>query len=275
MQKMARTVLPFKLAATEESMTAQSGLVLLGEFAQGAGLHRWLEREMPKPGSGHAYTATEHVLPLILMLTGGGRSLEDLRMVHGDSALRRLLHLDRLPSSDAAGDWLRRAGESKGLAGLDRVNQRVVERRLRKFGRTAHTLDIDATQIIAEKRSTEWTYKGERGYMPMVGHLAEAGVVIHDDFRAGNVAPALQAASQRQSRLHQSLRGAATERPSPRGDPRGFCQLSGRSLQLLRRDRQDFRHRRQAGCPDPGGYRRDSRIRLDPLCGLCRGGDRA
>lgn len=66
MQKMARTVLPFKLAATEESMTAQSGLVLLGEFAQGAGLHRWLEREMPKPGSGHAYTATEHVLPLIL-----------------------------------------------------------------------------------------------------------------------------------------------------------------------------------------------------------------
>ena len=61
------------------------------------------------------------------------------------------------------------------LAGLDRVNQRVVERRLRKFGRTAHTLDIDATQIIAEKRSTEWTYKGERGYMPMVGHLAEAG----------------------------------------------------------------------------------------------------
>ena len=65
MRKMARTVLPFKLAATEESMTAQSGLVLLGEFAQGAGLHRWLEREMPKPGSGHAYTATEHVLPLI------------------------------------------------------------------------------------------------------------------------------------------------------------------------------------------------------------------
>jgi len=26
--------------------------------------------------------------------------------------------------------------------------------------------------------------------MPMVGHLAEAEVVIHDDFPAGNVAPA-------------------------------------------------------------------------------------
>ncbi|MBN6745118.1 hypothetical protein RU820_06335 [Acidithiobacillus ferrooxidans] len=32
MKKMARTVLPFKLAATEEPMTAQSGLVLHGEF---------------------------------------------------------------------------------------------------------------------------------------------------------------------------------------------------------------------------------------------------
>ncbi|MDA8113697.1 MAG: hypothetical protein M0Z43_03080 [Acidithiobacillus sp.] len=66
-------------------------------------------------------------------------------MMHGDSALRRLLHLDCLPGRDAAGDWLRWVGESKGLTGLDRVNPRVVERRLRKFGRTAHTLDMDAT----------------------------------------------------------------------------------------------------------------------------------
>lgn len=101
-----------------------------------------------------------------------------------------MLNLDRLSSTDATGDWLRWTGDGEGLASLDRVNQRVVERWLRKFSRKAHTLDIDATQIIAEKRSTEWTYKGERGYMPMMGHLAEAGVVIHDDFRVGNVAPA-------------------------------------------------------------------------------------
>ncbi len=35
MTKMARTVLSFKLGATEEPMTAQSGLVLHGEFIQG------------------------------------------------------------------------------------------------------------------------------------------------------------------------------------------------------------------------------------------------
>jgi hypothetical protein len=190
MQKVAQTVLPFKVVATEESMTAHSGLLLFGEFALGQGLARWCEQEMPRPGSGHAYSAFHHAFSLLLMLTGGGHALEDLRMIHRDPVLRRLLPLARVPSTDATGDWLRRVGTGEGLAGLGRVNQRVVARRLRKMGRRAHTLDIDATQIVAEKRATEWTYKGERGYMPMVGHLAEAGVVIHDEFRAGNVAPA-------------------------------------------------------------------------------------
>ena len=55
--KMTRTMRPFKRSATEEPMTAQSGLVLHGEFPRGLGFHRWLEQEMPKPGSkrGYAY----------------------------------------------------------------------------------------------------------------------------------------------------------------------------------------------------------------------------
>lgn len=75
MTKMARTVLLFKLAATEAPMTAQSGLVLYGELIQGVGFHRWLEQEMPKPGSQRGYGAVQHVLPFIWMLTGGGRAL--------------------------------------------------------------------------------------------------------------------------------------------------------------------------------------------------------
>ncbi len=34
------------------------------------------------------------------------------------------------------------------------------------------------------------TYKGKQGYMLIIGHLAEAGVVIHEEFREGNIAPA-------------------------------------------------------------------------------------
>jgi len=48
------------------------------------------------------------------------------------------------------------------------------------------TLDIDATEIIANKADAKWTYKKNKGYMPMVGHIAETGQVVACDFREGN-----------------------------------------------------------------------------------------
>lgn len=192
MGTLAQTVLPFKLEATEEMLTANAGLALFGEFMRGLGLHRWLAQEMPKPGSGRGYQAETYVPPLALMLAGGGRSLEDLRTLKNDVALATLLKQETLPSTDAVGDWLRRTGTGPGLAGLDRVNQRTVATRLRQTDITRHTLDCDASQIVAEKETAQFTYKGEQGYMPMIGHLAEASVIIHEEFREGNIAPATQ-----------------------------------------------------------------------------------
>ena len=158
-------------------------------------------------------------------------------MIHQDTGLRSLLQLDTLPSTDAAGDWLRRTGEGEGLAGLDRVNRRVVAQRLRKVGHSAHTLDIDATQIIAEKRDAAWTYKGERGYMPMVGHLAEAGVVIHDDFRTGNVAPAsanLDFVKACEARLPKGHRLAAirADSASYQAEIFNYCTATGKTFAI-------------------------------------------
>src|SRR5699024_2710756 len=151
---------------------------------------RWLGEDMPKPGSGRGYPAHAYVEPLVLMLNGGGRSLEDLRMLAHDTALARVLNRTMLPSTDAVGDWLRRMGNGRGLTGLHAINERLVATHLGLSQRTEHTLDGDASQIVAEKHDAAFTYKGEQGYMPMIGHLAEAGIVIHDEFRAGNIAPA-------------------------------------------------------------------------------------
>ncbi|MBK8385560.1 MAG: transposase [Candidatus Accumulibacter sp.] len=192
MRKLAQTVLPFKVEATEEQLTANAGLALFGEFIRGLGLSRWLATEMPKPGSARGYAANAFVTPLVLMLTGGGRSLEDLRTLKNDTALNQVLKQDVLPSTDAMGDWLRRTGTRTGLDGLGRINRRAVATRIRQIGIQAHTLDGDASQIVAEKEAAHVTYKGEQGDMPMIGHLAEAGVVIHDEFREGNIAPATQ-----------------------------------------------------------------------------------
>ncbi len=190
MTKLAQKVLGFNLEATQEALTGHAGLGLFGEFLHGLQLPQWLKRCMPRPGSGRGYTADAYVMPLVMMLTGGGRSLEDLRMLEGDTALARLLGRETFPSTDAVGDWLRRTGAGDGLDGLRQLNQYIVAERLEQSERSEHTLDCDAGQIVAEKQAAAFTYKGEQGYMPMIGHLAEVGLVIGDEFRESNVAPA-------------------------------------------------------------------------------------
>ena len=185
-----QTVLPFKLEKTKDLITAHAGLALLGEFAVGLGLLEMLNKALPQPGSGAGYRPSEHVFPILLMLNGGGRSLEDLREIRDDLGLREVLPLRRMPSSDTTGDWLRRSGVNGSLEGLARTNRRALKRGLKRDGINGYTLDIDATGIQAEKESARMTYKGFTGYMPMVGHLAENGLILGDEFREGNDAPA-------------------------------------------------------------------------------------
>ena len=40
------------------------------------------------------------------------------------------------------------------------------------------TLDIDATCINAYKQKTKMAYESSKGYMPMVGHLEENGLLV-------------------------------------------------------------------------------------------------
>ena len=194
-------VLPFKLEATDDTITSQAGLVLFGEFLQSLGLKEKIDRAFGPPGSGAGYPASSYVLPLLLMLQGGGRSLEDLRMIARDKGLLALLSIEEVPSTDAFGRWLRRMGANgTGLSALEGVLDRVLAvlcKRLRKRRKKATmppvrevTLDIDASQIVGEKAEAQWTYKGEKGYMPLVGHVKElSGMVVHEEFRDGNASP--------------------------------------------------------------------------------------
>jgi len=185
-----QTILPFKLEMTRDIITPHAGLALMGEFAVGLKLLKSVDSYLPKPKSGAGYKPSEYIFPLILMLNGGGRSLEDTRQIRADEGLKEILPLERIPSSDAFGDWLRAMGVNGGLYGLEKVNRRLLKRGMKYDGIKAYTLDIDATGIVAEKESAKMTYKGFKGYMPIVGHIAENGLVLGDEFREGNVPPA-------------------------------------------------------------------------------------
>ena len=189
-----QTVFGFKIGATRERLTAHGGLALMAEFNHGIGLRELTDRCLPASGSHRGFNPSVIVDSLVLMLEGGGRSLEDLRELRNEEELMKLMGREEIPEPDTVGDWLRRMGDpetgQRGLKGLDGVRDKINERILKRGGIEEYTLDPDATEIIGEKADALFTYNGEKGYMPMLGFLYETPVCIYDEFREGNVAPA-------------------------------------------------------------------------------------
>lgn len=132
-----QTVFPFKLERTSEELTAHGGLALLAECAHGLGLRHLVNRHRPPPGSPRGYAPAVFVENVLLMLLGGGRTLEDLRELEREAAVRDLVGVAELPDPDTVGDWLRRMGDpQRGLAGLGQVRDVLTARILRRDGIT-------------------------------------------------------------------------------------------------------------------------------------------
>ena len=187
-KKHKEGILPFKVVATEEPLVARGGLILPYEFARAINLPQVIDKELPPPGSGRGYKPSQFVIPLILMLHGGGKMINELREIKGEASLRELIEIEDLPASCTVGDWLRRMGkDGKGLSGLAKVERHEIVEVLRRDKRNEYTLDADATIIESEKEEAKWTYKKEKGYQPLLGFISELGLVIGDEFRDGNI----------------------------------------------------------------------------------------
>jgi hypothetical protein len=178
-------ILPIKLEKSEERLTSLGGLLVLEEMAQALKVWQRVDKELTGPGSGRGYRASEFVQPLVWMLHAGGRRLEDLRELRAERAVLENLGLRGVPDAGTVGDWLRRQGAG-GVAGMERVNRELIQDALEREGEEL-TLDVDATEIAAEKREAQWTYHHVQGYMPLVGYVH--GICVGQEFRDGNVSP--------------------------------------------------------------------------------------
>jgi hypothetical protein len=178
--------MPFKLERTEERVTARGGLVLYGEFMEAMGVGCLVARHLPKPGSGRGFEPIRYIKSLSMTLYGGGEAIEDVREIRQDEALRQVVGFEGVPSSSAIGDWLRRMGERGGIGGMERVNDGVVRRVLKRDDQKGYTLIIDPTFIESDKREARMTYEGFKGYRPVVATLKENGLAIAYEFREGN-----------------------------------------------------------------------------------------
>lgn len=182
-------ILPYKLDTTNDLLTSRAGLLAVAQVMDSLRLGERIDRHFPAPNSNRGYQPSEFIKTLILMQHEGSFRLEDVRHIQDDDALRTVLAIDKLPKATTLGDWLRRMGRQPQIReAWMKVNQALLQSALHR--RKHVTLDIDATEIVADKADAAWTYNKNRGFMPMVGHIAETGQVVAVDFRKGNAPPA-------------------------------------------------------------------------------------
>ena len=182
-------ILPYKLKTTKEQLTSRAGLVIVAQIMNQLELSKSIDRHFSTPKSNRGIAASSYLETLILMQHDGCFHLDEVKHFHDEEALKPLLGLQQMPKASAIGNWLRRMGNNgQGQQALSCVNKGVLKAALHR--KKGITLDIDATEIISHKAGAQWTYNKNQGYMPMVGHIAEVGLVVACDFRTANTSPA-------------------------------------------------------------------------------------
>jgi hypothetical protein len=149
------------------------------------------------------------VFDLILIPLAGGECIDDLAVLRADQGLEKLLRR-KVMAPSTAHDFLWRI-QYVGLEGLGRMRQRQLAHVARSQNQTQAKLDCGASLFVSRSRMAQMSYKGERGWMPMLAFWAPLDLVVHEGFRQGCMAPQSDAFNSLKNTLAQ-LPKTATQR---------------------------------------------------------------
>lgn len=211
----------------QSGLTGLGGMPVYLDLAHVAGLRRSVEKHLAIRKNSQGWTDSQVVTALILLNLTGGDCVDDLEILESDEGfcklIRRVEHhgLPRkerrgiekrwrkekkrtLPSASAVFRYLdvfhdpeqeelRMEGKAfiptpnKHLGGFAGVNRDMLSfLQVNKPSKTA-TLDMDATLVETHKSDALFGYKGFRCYQPFNTWWAEQEVIVHTEFRDGNV----------------------------------------------------------------------------------------
>lgn len=243
-------------------MTALSGLPLYLDLAYVSGLSQSVQRHLQLRSGNQGWSEAQVVTSLVLLNLAGGDSVEDLRILEKDEgfslvlwkvehhglprkerrALERRWRKERsrtVPSPSAVFRYLAgfHNGEEEGqrqphqafipapnpaLLGLGKVNADLVGFVQDHSPQRVATLDQDATLVESHKQEALYCYQGFPGYQPLTTYWAEQELVIHSEFRDGNVPAGHQQLRVLQEALE--LLPAGVEQVHLRSDTAGYQQ---------------------------------------------------
>jgi len=210
--------LDFQLAPTDDTITSRAGLALFQEAALALGVRKSIKENLPAPGSGHGFKPQEYVLPLVMMLCGGGRTMEDIREIEMDEGLRQLCGFARLPGADAIGQWLRKP---KHLKGIKRVNQFQVRQVIVRSDANDFTLEVDARMVETKRQCADMTCLGHRAFQALLSFIAELDLCVACDYRQGSV-PAGPGVKRQLLASHRLLKSCGKRISCLRSDSAGY-----------------------------------------------------
>ena len=174
------------LGRTKDNLTSRSGLLLVLQVFKSLRLKKLANILFRRPGSNRGYRNGDILTTLVAMLSDGATRLSGVSRLQRESALLKLVGIDKLPGVNTLSRWLHRHGQA-GVRLINQLNQRVLATTLKCLKVTEVTLDIDATVIETDKSTATRTYKKCSGYTPMVGTIAETKQVIAAQLRHGFV----------------------------------------------------------------------------------------
>jgi hypothetical protein len=224
---MTQGILGFKYEEEkqETGMTGLAGLPVYLDLMKVMGLRELIGSHLEVKQRG--WTDAQMVTSLIMLNLAGGECVEDLRKVEKDEGFCKILRrfeqqgkrrserreMERrwrkerwrsVPSPSAvfrylsafhAGDEEKRRVEGEAfmpvpnehLRGLVKVNQGMASFMQKRNAQRIATLDQDATLVETGKRAALFSYRGFKSYQPLNTWWAEQQMVLHTEFRDGNV----------------------------------------------------------------------------------------
>lgn len=211
---------------TSSDVTALAGLPLYIELLHNLCFHRVVDHCVALRST-QGWTDSEMVQSLVLLNLAGGTAVDDITILEADAGLRRLVqslrcygktpqeikaykkrwrqdHRRAFPSPSSIFRWLdsfhdpeqdELRGEhtafipkpTPALLGLYQANASLVDAVQRSSPSEVATLDFDATLVESHKKEACYCYKGFSAYQPLNAYWAEQNLLVHSEFRDGNV----------------------------------------------------------------------------------------
>ena len=208
-------------------MTALAGLPAYLDLAHKIRLTQSIQRHLRVREKGQGWTDAQIVIALILLNLAGGDCVDDMKVVEADDgfcevfkkvemhglkrkvrrALLRRWRKERtrtVPSPSALFRYLeafhdaeqeskRETGKAfipasnQHLRGFAFINCDIAAFANQQMKEETATLDTDATLIATNKEESFYSYKSCKSYQPFNTWWAEQGIMLHTEFRDGNV----------------------------------------------------------------------------------------